>query len=42
MPKQRRLFVSVLNITVQPHSPQKYVELFNDVFKQKNACRLLS
>lgn len=39
MPKQRKLSVSVLNITVQPHSPQKYVELFNDVFKQKNACK---
>lgn len=35
MPKQRRLFVSVLNITMQPHTPEKYIELFYDVFYQK-------
>lgn len=29
--------ISVLNITLQPHSPEKYVELFEDVFTRKPA-----
>ncbi len=35
MTKQRKLYVSILNITMQPHSTNLYVELFNDIFASK-------
>ncbi len=37
MAKSTSFDVSVLNITLQPHSPELYVELFESVFTQKPA-----
>lgn len=35
MKKNKEVLLGVLNITIQPHTPDKYIELFYDVFNQK-------
>lgn len=35
MKKINRIDLGILNITIQPHSPERYIELFYDVFKGK-------
>lgn len=37
MPRPAMYEFSVLNITLQPHSPELYISLFDDVFSQKPA-----
>jgi Domain of unknown function (DUF4747) len=37
MAKQRSILVSVLNITIHPHSPKQYVELFDATFASGRA-----
>ncbi|MBI5843308.1 MAG: DUF4747 family protein [Deltaproteobacteria bacterium] len=33
MPRSKLLKVGILNITTHPHSPKKYIELFDDIFE---------
>lgn len=35
MKKNKEILLGVLNITIQPHYPDKYIELFEDVFNAK-------
>jgi hypothetical protein len=40
MPRFRKMYGSVLNIKTHPHSPQKYHDLFIDVFKRGGSVRI--
>lgn len=40
MPRKRKLLVGVLNIKIHPHSPERYVELFRDIFEAANSVQI--
>lgn len=40
MAREKKLIVGAINITIQPHTPQKYLELFKDTFKLKNTVNI--
>ncbi len=42
MPRFRSIQVSALNITTHPHSPEKYIQLFQDVFEAARPARFRS
>ncbi|WP_339776978.1 DUF4747 family protein [uncultured Methylophaga sp.] len=33
MAREKKIEIAAVNITIQPHSPQKYIELMNDVYR---------
>ena len=40
MAKEKKLVVGAVNITIQPHTPEKYIELFKDVYKLKSSVQI--
>jgi len=40
MAREKKLIVGAINITIQPHTPQKYLELFKDTYKLKNTVNI--
>lgn len=40
MAREKKLVVGAVNITIQPHTPQKYLELFRDVYKLKKPVNI--
>lgn len=40
MPKEKTIWISALNIKTQPHTPDKYIDLFNDAFSLKQIIKL--
>ncbi len=41
MARDKKLVIGAINITIQPHTPEKYLELFRDVFKLRNSVHIL-
>jgi hypothetical protein len=40
MAREKKLVIGAINITIQPHTPQKYLELFRNVYKLKKAVNI--
>lgn len=40
MPRFKKMYGGVLNIKTHPHSPQKYHDLFNDIFRHGRSVRI--
>lgn len=40
MAKEKKLVIGAINITIQPHTPQKYLDLFRDTYKLKKSVKI--
>ncbi|WGO97842.1 DUF4747 family protein [Saccharophagus degradans] len=40
MAKEKKVVIGVLNVTMQPHSPEKYLELFRDTYKLRRPANI--
>ncbi|MDN3385165.1 hypothetical protein QL995_21320 [Pseudoalteromonas sp. APC 3358] len=40
MAREKKLIVGTINVTIKNHTPERYVELFNDVYKLKRTTKI--